>query len=63
LKLPYGQFPTKIPGAVGQTKLNTKKKKNIWRRSGFNKKNAFDQLNKLTREFGSMRSRNANIAN
>ena len=27
LKLPYGQFPPKIPGPVSQTKLKTKKQK------------------------------------
>jgi hypothetical protein len=26
LKLPYGQFPPKIPGPVSQTKLKKKKK-------------------------------------
>ena len=72
LKLPFlvtlehprftkGQFPPKIPRPAGQTKL----RKNIWRRCGFNKKktkNRFiGQFIKLTREFDSIRSRSANI--
>ena len=40
-----------------------KKKKKFMARCGFKKKTAFDQLNKLTRDFDSIRSRSANIAN
>jgi hypothetical protein len=59
LKLAYGQFLPKIPGPVSQTKL--KKKKNYGGDAVLIKKNAFDQLNKLTREFDLIRSHSANI--
>jgi hypothetical protein len=64
LNLPYGQFPPKISGPVSQTKL--KSKKNYGGDAVLIKKKTkkgFDQLNKLTREFDSIRSRSANIAN
>ena len=44
-------------------KIKKKKKCYVGDAVLIKKKNTFDQLSKLTREFGSIRSRSANIAN
>jgi hypothetical protein len=52
-----GQFPLKIPGPAGQTRLKNGRDAVLIKK----KKHFIGQFIKLTREFDSIRSRSANI--